>query len=65
MSVHSISKNIFDFRFGCGYTKPTNKIELKDVDEMIHSVWLHHVLCLPHAELEQLRKGFLETLQIE
>ena len=33
--------------------------------KFIHSVWLHHVICLPHSELEQLRVGFNETLQVQ
>lgn len=64
--MHSIlSEKEFDFRFLCGYIKPTHKIELKDTKELCYSIWLHHVLYSPHAELEQLRKGFLETLQVE
>ena len=47
----------FDFRFACGHTKPTQKMNLLDANEMVRSVWLHHVLYSPHAELEQLRKG--------
>ena len=55
----------FDFRFDCGYSKPTHLIELKDKDEFVQAVWLHNVLFGPYAELEQLRKGFQETLQIQ
>ncbi len=64
--LHSLlNDKAFEFRFDCGYTKPTHKIELKDTGEIAHSVWLHHIFFGPHAELEQLRKGFLETLRIE
>ena len=38
---------------------------LADKDEFIHAIWLHHVFFLPHVELEQLRKGFRDTLQVE
>ena len=55
----------FDFRFACGYTKPTNLIEIKDKDDFVRSVWLHFVLFQPYAELEQLRKGFQDTLQMQ
>lgn len=54
-----------DFRFDCGYTKPTRSMSIADKDEFIHAVWLHHFFFLPHAELGQFRKGFRETLQVE
>ena len=38
---------------------------LADKDEFIRAIWLHHVFFLPHAELEQLCKGFRDTLQVE
>ena len=60
-----ITDKAFHFRFACGYTKPTHTIELKDKDEITNSIWLHHVLFQPYAELEQLRKGFQETLQVQ
>lgn len=60
-----LSDNTFDFRFACGYTKPTHQIQLNDKEEFANSIWLHHVLFSPYAELEQLWKGFQETLQIQ
>ena len=60
-----LSDNAFHFRFACGYTKPTHQIQLNDKEEFAHSIWLHHVLFRPCAELEQLWKGFQETLQIQ
>ena len=60
-----LSNEAFDFRFACGYTKPTHQLVLKDASEIVHSVWLHYVLFCPHTELEQLRKGLLETLQVQ
>ena len=55
---------MLDFRFQSGYTKPAHNIELKDKDNFVRSIWLHHVLFQPYAELDQLRKGFQETLQL-
>ena len=55
----------FDFRFQCGYVKPTGSIDVSNRTEFINSIWLHHVFFSPHAELQQIRKGFQETLQME
>lgn len=60
-----LGKDEYDFRFDCGYTKPTNQIEISDRDDFVKSIWLHFTFFLPHAELEQLRKGLRETLQLE
>ncbi len=56
--------SIFDFRVGIQYLNSC-RVELGDKEEMIHSIWLHHVLFQPYAELEQMRKGFHDTLQVE
>lgn len=53
------------FRFDYGYTKPTSQIQLSNIKEIVRAIWLHYVYFLPHAELEQLRKGLRETLQLE
>lgn len=55
----------FNFRFHCGYNKPTVRISLKDKEDMIRSIWIHHVLFHPHTELDQLRKGINQTLNFE
>ena len=55
----------FDFRFRCGYNKPTSHMDLSDRDEFIRAVWLHYVLFQPYAELQQLRNGLKDTLQLE
>ena len=55
----------YDFRFNCGCAKPTTAMTFGDKEEFINAVWLHYVFFQPHAELEQLRKGFRETLQVE
>ena len=55
----------FDFRFNCGYTKPATNIVIDDKDPFIKAIWLHYAYFLPHAELQQLQKGFRETLQME
>lgn len=31
----------------------------------MNAIWLHHEFFFPHAELQHLRKGFRETLQVE
>ena len=49
----------------CGYSKPLQSIELSRKDEIVKTLWLHYVYFSPHAELEQLKKGFRETLQME
>ena len=53
------------FRFECGYSKPTNQVELSDKHEIIKSLWLHYIYFLPNVELQQLRKGIRDTLQME
>ena len=63
--IGEIQKDEFDFRFNCGYIKPTISLDISDKEEFIQAIWLHHVFFLPHAELKQLRKGFRETLQVE
>lgn len=60
-----LGEEIFNYRFSCGYHKPTIQITLGDRDDFIRSVWMHHVMFQPHAELEQLRKGINETLQFQ
>ena len=60
-----IQKPEYNFQFSCGYAKPTRSMTLADKDEFIHAIWLHHVFFLPHAELEQLCKGFRDTLQMD
>ena len=63
--LHQIVDSELDFRFECGYNKPTSKIELSDKDALVKSIWLHFVLFVPHMEIQQLRKGLRETLQVE
>ena len=53
------------FRFECGYNKPSTIISLEDKEEMVHYIWLHHVLFHPHAALEQFKRGLLETHQFQ
>lgn len=49
--------------FECGYTKATGRLTLADKEQLIKALWLHHVFFLAHVELEQLQKGFRETLE--
>lgn len=60
-----LGRDEFDFRFHCGYNKPTARIAMEDKQELLHCIWLHFVLFQPHAELEQMRKGMYQTLQFE
>lgn len=60
-----LNEDDFNFRFHCGYTKPTTIVSLADREELVRSVWLHFVLFQPHAELQQLQKGMYRTLQFE
>ena len=57
-------EDTFDFRFDCGYTKPTRNMTTDDIYTLVNCIWLHYTF-KPHAELQQLRKGFRETLQME
>ena len=38
-----IQKEEFDFRFNCGYSKPTATMDISDKDEFVKAIWLHHV----------------------
>lgn len=60
-----LSHEEFDFRFDCGYSKATSQLELSHREELVKSIWLHYVFFKPHAELDQLRKGLRETLQLD
>ena len=40
-------------------------ITIDDKHTMVRSIWLHFVLYHPHAELEQLREGLCNTLQVD
>ena len=57
-----VSNDLSDVLFECGYNKPLTNIQLSHREEIVKVVWLHYVFFRPHAELDQLRKGFLETL---
>ena len=54
-----------DFRFECGFSKPSSQLTLADRQKLVHAVWLHYVFFSVHAELAQFRKGLYETLQFE
>ena len=59
-----LSTEAYDFRFDCGYNKSTASMSLTDGKEMVHCIWLHHVLFQCHAALDQFRKGLCETLEL-
>ena len=63
--LRSLVSEDLDVCFECGYSKPLQSIELSHKDEIVKALWLHYVFFSPHAELEQLKKGFRETLQME
>ena len=54
-----------DFRFQCGYLKPTGAVVIEDKAEILKTIWLHFVFYNPHADMEQLRNGFRSTLEME
>lgn len=60
-----VNSEDFDFRFRCGFSKPACNINISHKDELVKTIWIHYVFFAQHAELEQLRKGFRETLQME
>ena len=54
-----------DFRFDCGYSKPSTQLQMSDREKLVTAIWLHYVFFVPHAEIVQLRKGLRETLQLD
>ena len=52
----------FDFRLT---NKPMRNINIDDKSTLLNAIWLHYTFFQPHAELQQLRKGFRDTLQME
>ena len=63
--LHQVVDKELDFRFECGYNKPTSKIEFCDKEKLVKCLWLHYVFFVPRSELDQLQKGLRETLQVE
>ncbi|XP_064405754.1 G2/M phase-specific E3 ubiquitin-protein ligase-like [Halichondria panicea] len=63
--LRSFTDEHLELRFECGYQKPTSSLQISDKEEILKTVWLHFVYFLPLAELQQLRKGLRETLQLE
>lgn len=58
-----LSGEVYDFRFDCGYSKSTTAMSLEDGKEMVHCIWLYHIMFQCHAALDQFRRGLCETLQ--
>ena len=54
-----------DCRFEYGYTKPTCRLDLSDKKELVRAIWLHHVFFNCLAELQQLKKGLCDTLEMD
>lgn len=63
--IQLLNNDRFDFRFSCGYNKPTCSMSMGDKSAFVNASWLHYTFFQPHAELQQLRKGFRDTLQME
>ena len=55
---------ITEFIMKCGLN-PSNYTTLQKKTELLNAIWLHFVFFGVHAELQQFRKGFRETLQME
>ncbi len=55
----------FEFIFECGYSKLVSSVDITCKEEIIKCIWLHYAFFAIHAELQQLRKGIRETLQME
>ena len=53
----------YNFIFDCGYSMSTTAMSLDDGKEMVHCIWLYHIIFQCHAALDQFRKGLCETLQ--
>lgn len=64
-SFKRIVDDALDFRFDCGYSKPSTQLQMSDREKLVRAIWLHFVFFFPHAELAQLQKGLRETLQLE
>ena len=48
----------------CGL-KPHNYVTIEHKFQLLNAIWLHYTFFEVHAELQQFRKGFRETLQME
>ena len=53
----------YSFRFDCCYSKPASSITLETRDEFVRCISLHYLYSV-YAEINQLRKGLLETLNL-
>ena len=58
-------KGDYDFLYSCGYTKATAQVKMEDREELIKIVWLHFVKFHPYYELEQLRDGLHQSLNMD
>ena len=57
-----LSSEDFSFRFECGYNKPDSHITMETRQEFINAVSLHYALYHVRAEVNQLKRGMLDTL---
>ena len=59
-----LSSPEFDFRFSNGFTRNVQQMQIKERENFIQAIWLPYVLFQPLGELDQLRQGLLDTLQV-
>ena len=60
-----LANNDFDFLYSCGFSRAVSLLNLKDKESLLKTVWLHYIFFHPHTELEQLKRGFVNTLDME
>ena len=47
----------YDFRYACGYTKPTSSLAISNKDDIVCSLALHYTIYALKAELDQISEG--------
>ncbi len=47
----------FDFRYDCGITQPSSRLEIKDRDRIVTSFVMHYAIMYCMTELIQLKEG--------
>jgi hypothetical protein len=52
-----MSSDDYDFRYDCGYIKPTSTLTISNRDEMVCSLALHYKVYARKAELDQIVEG--------
>ena len=52
-----ISSEDYEFRYTCGITKPSARIQFNEKEKVVSAMSLHYTVMVSLAELEQLRRG--------